>query len=51
VFIKEKTDCWRYVGKWYAVHRSENPGALAEANRRASRDDVGMVLKLAEAEN
>jgi hypothetical protein len=28
VFIKEKTDCWRYVGKWYAVHRSENPGAL-----------------------
>lgn len=46
MFLKKRTNEWRYVGEYKVEDWTEDPGRLAEYGRRAGRTNITRVLFL-----
>jgi len=47
IFLKRDTNRWEYVGHWrVCASPITDPQAIAEADNRADRSDISMILKL-----
>jgi hypothetical protein len=46
IFLKERTNHWKYVGLWRCVSKSEDEALIRARNRLAGRDEISMILRL-----